>query len=336
MEKFKYILLIILAIIVCACQTKRDFFPKTIEQLEIEVVRFDQALLSVNPDSAEIGIKQLYTDYEDFMNLYVEGILGLNTQDTLGFSKIFANFLTDTTMGFMQTNAKVSKQFANIDDIQDELNYGFSRIHYLYPELDIPKIYLLVSGFNASVFSYNNIIGVGVDMYLGSDYKYYNQVVYDYQKTTMDKKYLAGDILNYYITQNIPYTSKQNRLLEHMLFRGKQIYLLEQILPKTPKWEILGYTKEQWDWCIEWEKAIWNKIMDKRYLFNTESMIITSFLNDGPFTAEISQESPGRLGIWVGWRIIDSYMRHNEEITLQELMIDGDAQKILEKSFYKP
>lgn len=336
MEKFKYILLIILAIIVCACQTKRDFFPKNIEQLEIEVVRFDQALLNINPDSAEIGIKQLYTDYEEFMDLYVEGVLGLNTQDTLGLSKIFANFLTDTAMGFMQTNDEVRKQFANIDDIQKELNYGFSRMHYLYPELDIPKIYLLVSGFNASVFSYNNIIGVGVDMYLGSDYKYYNQVVYDYQKTTMDKKYLAGDILNYYITQNIPYTSKQNRLLEHMLFRGKQIYLLEQILPKTPKWEILGYTKEQWDWCIEWEKAIWNKIMDKRYLFNTESMIITSFLNDGPFTAEISQESPGRLGIWVGWRIIDSYMRHNEEITLQELMIDGDAQKILEKSFYKP
>jgi hypothetical protein len=29
-------------------------------------------------------------------------------------------------------------------------------------------------------------------------------------------------------------------------------------------------------------------------------------------------------------------MRHNEEVTLQELMEDGDAQKILEKSFYKP
>jgi hypothetical protein len=29
-------------------------------------------------------------------------------------------------------------------------------------------------------------------------------------------------------------------------------------------------------------------------------------------------------------------MRHNEEVSLQELMKDGDAQKILEKSFYKP
>ena len=336
MEKFRQILLILLAVVVCSCQTKRDFFPKNIEQIEVEIIRFDQALLDINPDEAEVGIKQLYTDYVGFMDMYVEGVLGLDTRDTLGFSQIFANYLTDTTMGFMQTNAEVQKQFAKIDDIQKELNRGFSRIHYLYPELDIPKIYLLVSGFNASIFAYDDIIGVGVDMYLGSDYKYYNQVVYDYQKTTMDKKFLAGDILNYYITQNIPFTSKQNRLLEHMLFRGKQIYLLEQLLPNSPKWEVIGYTKEQWDWCEKWEKEIWNKIMDKRDLFKTEAMVITSYLNDGPFTSEISQESPGRLGIWVGWRIIDSYMRHNEEVSLQELMKDGDAQKILEKSFYKP
>jgi uncharacterized protein YjaZ len=152
----------------------------------------------------------------------------------------------------------------------------------------------------------------------------------------MDKKFLAGDILSYYISLNFPFNSKENRLLEYMLHQGKLIYLLSELLPDSPYWEVIGYTKEQWDWCIKWEKEIWNQIMDKRDLFKTESMIITSYINDGPFTAEISQESPGRLGIWVGWRIIDSYMRHNEEVSLQELMKDGDAQKILEKSFYKP
>jgi hypothetical protein len=306
------------------------------EIVDVEVVRFDSALLSVRPDSAETDIKQLYKEYEEFMPIYIEGVLGLNAEDTAEFSRLYANFLTDTTMGFAQTNQEVRKQFADIKNIQDELNQGFTRIHYLYPEFKIPRVYLLVSGFNASIFAYDDIIAVGADMYLGEDYEYYNQVVYNYQKGSMNKKFLAGDVLNYYISQKIPYTSKNNRLLEQMLFRGKQMYLLEQLLPNSPKWEVIGYTKEQWDWCVTWEKEIWNRIMDKRDLFKTESMVITSYLNDGPFTSEISQESPGRLGIWVGWRIIDSYMRHNEEVTLQELMKDGDAQKILEKSFYKP
>ncbi len=333
MRKSIYILL---AVVLCACQGGREFFPKNMEMVEVEVVRFDSALLSVRPDSAETDIKRLYADYEVFMPIYVEGVLGLNVEDTTELSRLYANFLTDTTMGFVQTNEEVRKQFADIKKIQSELNQGFTRMHYLYPELEIPKIYLLVSGFNASIFAYDDIIAAGADMYLGSDYKYYNQVVYNYQKVSMDKKFLAGDVLNYYISQNIPYTSKYNRLLEHMLFRGKQMYLLEQLLPGVPKWEVMGYTQEQWDWCKKWEKEIWNRMMDKRDLFKTESMVITSYLNDGPFTSEISQESPGRLGIWVGWRIIDSYMRHNEDVSLQELMKDGDAQKILEKSFYKP
>jgi hypothetical protein len=327
---------IFLVTILSACQGGREFFPKNMDKVEVNVVRFDSALLSVRPDCAETDMKQLYKEYEEFMPIYIEGVLGLNAEDTAEFSRLYANFLTDTIMGFVQTNEEVRKQFADIKNIQDELNQGFTRIHYLYPELEIPKVYLLVSGFNTSIFAYDDIIAVGADMYLGADYEYYNQVVYNYQKVSMDKKFLAGDVLNYYISQKIPYTSKYNRLLEHMLFRGKQIYLLEQLLPNSPKWEVIGYTKEQWDWCVTWEKEIWNRIMDKRDLFKTESMVITSYLNNGPFTSEISQESPGRLGIWVGWRIIDSYMRHNENVTLQELMKDGDAQKILEKSFYKP
>ena len=180
------------------------------------------------------------------------------------------------------------------------------------------------------------MIGVGVDMYLGSDYPYYNQVVYNYQKTTMSKAYLAGDMLNYYIAQHLPYMSKNNRLLEHMLYRGQQLYLLAQLLPDSPEWEVIGYTREQWEWCVDYETAIWNRIMDKRDLFKTDSRMMGSYLNDGPFTAEVSNESPGRLGIWVGWRIVDSYMRQNPEVTLQELMYDGDAQKILERSYYRP
>ena len=33
--------------------------------------------------------------------------------------------------------------------------------------------------FNSSVMYYEDIVGVGIDMYLGSEYPYYNQVVYD-------------------------------------------------------------------------------------------------------------------------------------------------------------
>lgn len=329
-------ILVILAVLLCACHGGRDYFPRDIEAVEVDIVRFDSAQLAVRPDSVKQDIVQLYADYEVFMPMFVEGILRLPVEDTAYLCEMYSNFLTDTTMGFAQTNALAQSMFADISKLQKSLNIGFSRLHYLYPEWEIPTVYLFVSGFNSSVMYYENIMGVGVDMYLGSDYPYYNQVVYNYQKQTMRKECVAGDLLNMYIAYQIPYNSKYNRLLEHMIFRGKQMFLLSQLLPDEPAWEIIGYSKEQWDWCKKYEQAIWNRIMEKRDLFKTESMVRVSYMNDGPFTAEISQESPGRLGIWVGWQIVDSYMRNNENVSIKQLIDEGDAQKILEQSFYKP
>lgn len=329
-------ILVILAVLLCACHGGRDYFPRDIESVEVDIVRFDSAQLAVRPDSVKQDIVQLYADYEVFMPMFVEGILRLPVEDTAYLCEMYSNFLTDTTMGFAQTNALAQSMFADISKLQKSLNIGFSRLHYLYPEWEIPTVYLFVSGFNSSVMYYENIMGVGVDMYLGSDYPYYNQVVYNYQKQTMRKECVAGDLLNMYIAYQIPYNSKYNRLLEHMIFRGKQMFLLSQLLPDEPAWEIIGYSKEQWDWCKKYEQAIWNRIMEKRDLFKTESMVRVSYMNDGPFTAEISQESPGRLGIWVGWQIVDSYMRNNENVSIKQLIDEGDAQKILEQSFYKP
>ena len=325
-----------LAGLLCGCGNKYQYFPKDIEQVEVKIVRFDSAQLAVRPDSVKSDIEQLYADYEEFMPMFVEGILGLPTEDTAYLCEMYAQFLTDTVMGFAQTNAKAQEMFADVSSLQKALNTGLSRLHYLYPEWEIPTVYMFVSGFNSSVMYYENIMGLGVDMYLGSDYPYYNQVVYNYQKQTMRKECVVGDLLSMYVAYHIPYNSKYNRLLEQMIFRGKQMFLLAQLLPDEPEWEVIGYSKEQWDWCEMYERGIWNRIMEKRDLFKTESMVLNSYMNDGPFTAEISQESPGRLGLWVGWRIVDSYMRNNENVSIQELINEGDAQKILEQSFYKP
>lgn len=322
--------------LLCGCGNKHQYIPKDIETVEVEIVRFDNAQLAVRPDSVKQDIEQLYANYELFMPIFVEGILGLQTEDTAYLCEMYAQFLTDTVMGFAQTNAKAQTLFANVDSLQETLNMGFSRLHFLYPEWEIPTLYLFVSGFNSSVMYYENIMGVGVDMYLGSDYPYYNQVVYDYQKQTMRKACVAGDVLSMYLAYHISYNSKYNRLLEQMIFRGKQLFLLAQLLPNEPVWEVIGYSKEQWDWCEQYEQAIWNRIMQKRDLFKTESNVLSSYMNDGPFTAEVTQDSPGRLGVWVGWRIVDSYMRNNKDVTLRELMNENDAQKILEQSYYKP
>jgi hypothetical protein len=47
-------------------------------------------------------------------------------------------------------------------------------------------------------------------------------------------------------------------------------------------------------------------------------------------------ESPGRTANWIGWQIVKSYMRRNPANTLDDLILEKDAQAILDASKYKP
>jgi uncharacterized protein YneF (UPF0154 family) len=48
------------------------------------------------------------------------------------------------------------------------------------------------------------------------------------------------------------------------------------------------------------------------------------------------KESPGKIGRWIGWRLVEQYMNQNPEITLDELMKNQNFQEIVKQSGYKP
>jgi len=320
----------------CGCHKGRNYWPKELAPQEVEFVRFDNALMNVHEATVAQDIRVLYDTYPAFMPVWVEDILGIPAADTAYLEKALPEFLNDTLYGFKQTNAKEQEVFADVTDLEKAIGKAFARIEYLYPETEVPTFYLFVSGFQTPVYFGDEWIGVGADMYLGSDYPFYNRVVYEYQKQTMRKECIPVDVVSAYLFRTLPYTSTKSRLLDQMMYRGKVMYLTAQLFDKLPPYEVMGWTKEQWNWCVRNEQAIWHLVMDKRDLFKTESLVLTGYLNDGPFTSEVSQDAPGRLGIWLGWRIVESYMEHNENVSLQELMAEGDTQKILEESFYKP
>lgn len=333
---YKLLIINIIVLILTACHNGRNYFPTAITPVDIPIVRFDEAIINVRAESVQEDVQYLYHEYDMFMPVFVQDILGIPVEDTAYLCQTLPEFLDDTLYGFRDTNIRVKTVFSDINDIHNEINDAFSRIHYLFPELVLPEIYFFVSGFNSSILFVGDDIAVGTDMYLGSDYEFYNRVVYDYQKYTMRKECLPADVVSAYLFRNLPYTGTKNRLLDNMIYRGKIMYLLSQVMPDEPKNEIMGYKPEQWQWCKRYERDVWNMIMDKRDLFKSESILLTGYLNDGPFTSEISQDAPARLGTWIGWRITESYMEHNQHISMQELIANDDAQNILENSFYKP
>lgn len=328
MKKILYIFIV--CVIACACQSGRKYFGRDVKDAEVRIVRFDEALLK----GGEYGelVEHLYEEYPEFMDVWVEDILGVREE----LANAIGQFLEDTVYGFKETNAKEQEVWADVSDIQKRLNKCFGRLQSLYPEWKVPTVYVMVSGFQTGLYFVNDtMVAVGADMYLGADWEYYNKLVYNYQKKTMRKECVVADIVSAYLFRKIDYTAMSNKLLDQMIYRGKVMYLLS-LVDEEPEYEIMGWSKDQWEWCKRNERGIWGLMMDKRDLYKNEALTISGYLNDGPFASEVSQDCPARVGTWIGWHIVKNYMEANEDVSLQELMLDGDGQKILTKSKYKP
>jgi uncharacterized protein YjaZ len=72
-------------------------------------------------------------------------------------------------------------------------------------------------------------------------------------------------------------------------------------------------------------------------LYSYDSKLGNRFINPAQFSKfylEIDNESPGRVGAWIGWQIVRSYMKNNE-VTVAQLL-KTNAKQIFEKSKYKP
>ena len=121
-----------------------------------------------------------------------------------------------------------------------------------------------------------------------------------------------------------------------MIYQGKIMYLLQQILPEEKGYRLLGFTAEQEEWCWNNEEQIWRFLIENDYLFSTQQRIMTKYLNDAPFTSGMPVESPGRAVVWTGYRIVGKYMQKKKNVSLERLMAEQDYHKILREAGYRP
>lgn len=317
-----------------SCVKKNRFEIDTdTNRFEVKIQRFDSALILLDTANKQF-MSQLQVRFSEFLPIYTSEILNIELSDTIAISTSFKQFIRDTT--YSKVNKKTMETFNDISDINNKVSDAFTYIHHYFPEVSLPKIYFFVSGFNRSIILNDNFIGLGTDLYLGSDFSAYKNITFQYLTYNMRRESVANDLVSATLFRMFPNNSNNDRLLDNMIFRGKIMYLQSVFMPNENPENLMGYTKKQWEWSVANEKAIWASIIDQKHLFSTDMQLIRKYMNESPFTAPVSQDSPGRLGTWIGWQIVDNYMNNNTNVGLKDLINENNSQKILENSGYRP
>jgi hypothetical protein len=303
----------------------------------IKLNRLELDLFTITPGSLIDSLGYLKKKYGNFLSIFSYFIHVGVTSDS-AMSDGLAGFCTDRQNN--EVYSSVASVFPGTEPIEEKLSGAFSHYKHYFPSKPIPSVYTCMTGFNYSIITGDSVIGISLDRYLGAECKYYRQLgLYNYQVAKMTPVNIPSDCLYGWGSKEWDFSEAnypRDNVLTSMIHEGKLLYFVKCMLPETADELIFGFSEPQLKFCRNNEGRMWQYLVENNLLFNSEMLTKKKLTGDAPFTTYFSTESPGRAAAWIGFRIVESYMRRNGNVTLEELMKDTDVQGILEKARYHP
>jgi len=342
----KNILAVSLLILFFSCCNDKTKAPD-ISGIKVNLVidRFDKDFSDLDTADLERGLVSLHKKYPGFYPIFIRNILGL---DSSSVKEGITRFINQNKM---VTDAAVSS-FQNTETIHHDFEKAFRFVKYYYPDYKVPGVLLFAgppdafarkqNGEMVTGFLTNEFLGVGLQFYLGKEFPMYKDQYYianiapQYRSRRFDKEFLVADAMKLIADDIYPEKNTDKGLIEQMIEKGKQLWLLDKFLPTVHDSIKTGYTRQQLDWCSSNEGLIWNEIITtEKDLYTRDPLTLQNYLGEAPFTQSLSPSSPGNIGQWVGWQIVKMFAEKNSSLKIDEVL-NTDAKKILEMAKYKP
>lgn len=329
-SRIHYLSFLLLLIMVAACGKKEEdcvLAPEIANQeLEVDIIRLEQDFFTAK---TEEEFKHLLEEHPEFSKEFLQMEL-YPSPDTLASALLAIH--QDSAMQVLFDS--VEQVFKDFSQVEQDLENAFKAIKFYFPGFKIPKVYTFVSGFNSDLVVTDELIVIGLDYFLPPTHSFQPELP-RYMAERYDRPYIVPMIVMAISARFNETNPNDNTLLAEMIYYGKSYHFTKAILPCTSDQFIIGYPPEAIAESFENEELIWAHFIENELLYETNPFEIRKYIGEAPFTDAISTKAPGRLGRWLGWNIVDDY-RFNNDMPLDVLMGEPDAEKIFRESGYRP
>ncbi|OUR92658.1 gliding motility lipoprotein GldB [Flavobacteriales bacterium 34_180_T64] len=317
MKKLATILLICFCLYSCE---NEDKIEKEISNINIDftVERFDKAF-------AKADSNQLPKLKQAFPFLFSKRIP----------DSIWIDRMNDTLQH--QLSQEVNTAFGELENIEPEIKSLFQHLKYYNKVFEAPRVITLTNfvDYRNKLIVTDTIALIALDNYLGTEHVFYGNIQ-QYLVQNMKPSQIVVDLASSY-AEKYSYQSQRKTLLDEMIYFGKSLYFKDKMIPFKTDAEKIGYAPNEFIFATENEQYIWRYFIEEEMLYSTDNDLPSRFIAPAPFSKfylELDSDSPGRLGQFIGWKIVRSYMENND-ISLMD-MLQIDAVEIFNNANYKP
>lgn len=227
--------MLIAVMLVCIGCEWRLSSSDDLQEKQVVVERYDrvQSLYLTTGDYS--ALQQMNTAYPQQTRMLIEDVLKIGHVNDLEINLKFLVFYQDSILQTLIAEAE--QQYANMDDINQELTDAFARLQKMFPVIEVPLIYAQIGSLDQSVIVGNGILGISLDKYLGKDYPLYLRDDYGYteeQRQLMTRQYIVPDCIGFYLLSLFPMPSEyEQSQLGRDMHIGKIQWVVNQVVNKT-------------------------------------------------------------------------------------------------------
>jgi hypothetical protein len=323
----------------CGPADKHKNIDIEVEGKTLNPLRFDVDCFNADWNNTE-QLSNLRMKYGKFFCVYLESIIKAGHCDSIATSKLVQGFVSHPDFRDLKSEIERIYPQERLDSLHEKILVSSLRFQTLFPNMKLPQLIWMNSGFNAGTYSTDEYLAVGLDFYLGNNNRMTKSVPFpQYQKDDMTREQLVPNAIknmSYYHLLKLDTLRSEKDMLSEMIFHGKAHYLAWLAFEDIHDSTLMAWTSKQYTWVQSHQLNIWKEIARQEVLFSKNRSEVQKWFEYGPFTnaENVPQESAPQLGVFMGLQMVKSYMEKHPEIPVSQLLKEDNAQKILQA--YKP
>ncbi len=333
---------VLLLLILFACNDDSPSLLVTeidVETPDLKITRLDAILANSTEETVLENVNNFQESHPELSSIYFEQIMRIKRQNADFDSELKAFISNEQIKSLLDT---VQQIYPSLNDFLPKLTDACRFYKHYFPDEEIPSFYTMITEFSLQNFIFesngNNAVGIGLDMFLGDEFNYKmldpkNPSFSDYLSKYYNKESIARKSMRVLIedklVQQVP-----NNFLDYIINEGKILYILRRLFPKSEPNYFIEYSKDEFNWCLNNELEIWDFFNEKNLIFDSSVRNFMKYINPSPNSPGMPNAAPGKTGAFIGWKIVESYMRNNKDLSFSQLIDIKDSELLLAN--YKP
>ena len=224
------IVLSLVVVLFASCDFKlRPIDFLNAEENVVEIHRFDRLQSRYLTTGDFTALQQMETDYPMETRALIENVLRLGLMDDPNISKKFLSYFQDSTLQVLISD--VQAEYANIDDLNQQINTSFNKLQKEVPTLVIPRFYTQIGALDESIIVGDEMLGISLDKYMGEGYSLYKKHYSLSQRQSMNRSNIVPDCLVFYLLSQYPLASYDSKSqTERDFHMGKMMWVVNRIM----------------------------------------------------------------------------------------------------------